>query len=66
MRFIFVLATIIAAALSLPANLDDLPEPSELAFVLNEDDFEDYLDSWLEIQQRNNGNATQFDARSGN
>ncbi|KPJ17193.1 Endonuclease G, mitochondrial [Papilio machaon] len=65
MRFILVLAAVIAAALSLPANLDDLPEPSQLALVLNEDDFEDYLDSWLDIQQRNNGNATQFDARSG-
>ncbi|KPJ17191.1 hypothetical protein RR48_03848 [Papilio machaon] len=65
MRLIFVLAAVVAGALSLPANLTELPEPSELAFILNEDDFEDYLDSWLEIQQRNNGNETQFDARSG-
>lgn len=34
-----------------PQSLDRLPEPGELALLLNEEEFEDYLDYWLEIAE---------------
>ncbi|CAH2045751.1 unnamed protein product, partial [Iphiclides podalirius] len=40
----------------------DIPEPGELAIVLNEDDFEDYLDLWL---KRSYSNVSQTQPRSG-
>lgn len=64
MRLYLVLATVFVATLALPSPAE-LPEPGELALVLNEDDFEDYLDSWLEIEQGKHRNETQFDSRSG-
>lgn len=66
MRSVFVLAALLAAAAALPA---ELPEPGQLALVLNEDDFEDYLDAWLEHEEpkwANSTNAeTEADLRSG-
>ncbi|CAK1578464.1 unnamed protein product [Parnassius mnemosyne] len=65
MRLIFAFTAILVTVLALPAKLPDLIEPSELALVLNEEDFEGYLDAWLEIQQKKYANETQFDLRSG-
>lgn len=53
--FTFVLAAVALAAAALPA---DMPEPGELAFVLNEEDFEDYLDTWLANEQQNQLNKS--------
>ncbi|CAH2062851.1 unnamed protein product, partial [Iphiclides podalirius] len=64
MRLYVVLATVFVAALALPSPAE-LPEPGQLALVLNEDDFEDYLDAWLDQEQNKYRNETQFDARSG-
>ncbi|XP_068627806.1 uncharacterized protein [Battus philenor] len=65
MRLIFVLAVFASTALAFPAEWPDLVDPSDLALVLNEEDFEDYLDAWFEIQQKKNANVTKPDVRSG-
>ncbi|CAG5055954.1 unnamed protein product [Parnassius apollo] len=65
MQLFFVIGAVLAAALAFPAEQANLPEPGELALVLNEDDFEDYLDTWLDIQQRQYANVSQISPRSG-
>ncbi|KAG6448780.1 hypothetical protein O3G_MSEX005670 [Manduca sexta] len=63
MRVFLILAALSAAVVAIPFNL---PEPAKLAFVLNEDDFEDYLDTWLSAEQNKYANETSSrDARSG-
>lgn len=64
MRLFIVLSTVLVAALALPSPAE-LPEPGQLALLLNEDDFEDYLDTWLDIEQRKYGNVSQIEPRSG-
>lgn len=46
MRLLVVV--IFAALATAAAAAKQMPEPGELALDLNEDDFEDYLDAWLE------------------
>jgi len=64
MRTVLVLAAFLAAAAALPT---EIPEPGQLALVLGEEDFEDYLDAWLELEQSKSANASNanVDARSG-
>lgn len=66
MRPVIVFAAFLAAVAALPTY--DIPEPGQLAFVLNEDDFEDYLDAWLEQEEPKWVNASRSDPtpRSGN
>lgn len=67
MRLTLVLAALAVAVVALPSKLrTDLPEPGQLAFVLNEDEFEDYLDAYLALQQSEMlANQTRNDFRSG-
>lgn len=61
MRAVFVIAILAVSVMaSLPTNI---PEPGELIFFLNEDDFEDYLDFWLKQSYKN---ISQITPRSGN
>lgn len=62
-RLVLVLAALAAAAVALPAQL---PEPGDLALVLNEDDWDDYLDAWLAIEQQGwtSANITSQTARN--
>lgn len=62
LRFALLLTAFVAAVWSLPA---EMPEPGELALVLNEDDFEDYLDSWLAVEEKKWGNVSSSSPRSG-
>jgi hypothetical protein len=63
MRVVLLLATAILAVVALPA---EIPEPSELALLLGEEEFEDYLDSWLALEQSKWTNSTaDADPRSG-
>ncbi|GBP03856.1 hypothetical protein EVAR_2543_1 [Eumeta japonica] len=59
---VLAVAAAAVAAVALPAA--DLPEPGDLALVLGEEEFEDYLDKWLEIEERKFVNST-VSARSG-
>lgn len=54
-------------ALAISALPVEIPEPGHLAYMLNEQEFEDYLDAWLTIEEQNCVNAS-LDAqpRSGN
>ncbi|XP_075973002.1 salivary endonuclease-like [Anticarsia gemmatalis] len=65
MRVVFVLAALLAATAALPT--DDMPEPGQLAFVLDEDDFEDYLDAWLAKEEPKwvNASSAEPEPRSG-
>ncbi|KAH9632767.1 hypothetical protein HF086_012102 [Spodoptera exigua] len=55
-RFLVALVlTLAAVALS-----KNIPDPSDLAFVLSENDFEDYLDSWLQLKTEANRLSTVF------
>lgn len=59
MLYISILfASFVLAVYALPA--EELPEPAQFALVFNEDDFEDYLDDWLAIEEAKWGksNAT--------
>lgn len=65
MRLVLVVAAVAVAVAALPA---DIPDPGELVFVLNEDDWDDYLDAWLAIEQQKWGSSnvtSKVDARSG-
>ncbi|KAL0839645.1 hypothetical protein ABMA28_016314 [Loxostege sticticalis] len=66
MRTLVILA---AALLAVAAKPADMPEPGDLALMLNEEDFEDYLDKWLKDEELNWVNVTlandQRQARSG-
>ncbi|KAH9641968.1 hypothetical protein HF086_011718 [Spodoptera exigua] len=55
MRTVLVLAAVLAAVTALPT---EIPEPGQLALVLGEEDFEDYLDAWLELEQSKSANAS--------
>lgn len=65
MRQLVILATIVLAAAALPT----MPDPQDLALMLNEEDFEDYLDAWLEKEEAKWVNVTLANhgrnARSG-
>ena len=65
MRSVLVFAALLAAVAALPT---EIPEPGQLALVLGEDDFEDYLDAWLEHEQSRSANSSNAEAelRSGN
>lgn len=62
MRVLLLLTALVASSWSFPA---DMPEPGELALVLNEDDFEDYLDAWLAIEEQKLANASSPTPRNG-
>ena len=64
MRSVLVFAALLAAAAALPT---EIPEPSQLALVLGEDDFEDYLDAWLALEQNKMANSSNLEVgpRSG-
>ncbi|CAH0397505.1 unnamed protein product [Chilo suppressalis] len=63
MGVVVLLATLLVAVAALPANR---PEPGELAFLLSEDAFEDYLDAWLAMEEQKFANRTaNIDLRSG-
>nr|AKB95589.1 DNA/RNA non-specific endonuclease [Sesamia inferens] len=64
MQLVLVLAALLAVTAALPT---EIPEPGQLALVLGEDDFEDYLDAWLELQQSRTTNSSNIKAepRSG-
>ncbi|CAF4936066.1 unnamed protein product [Pieris macdunnoughi] len=62
---IVVLLTLFVATFSLPA---EMPHPEEMVFKLGEEEFEDYLDKWLEKEQskwHNISDAQTTNARSG-
>ncbi|CAH4033352.1 uncharacterized protein LOC123715121 [Pieris brassicae] len=64
MKFV-LLVTLFAAVSSIPT---ELPYPDELVYKLGEEEFEDYVDKWIEFQQRkwtNTSEATTTSARSG-
>lgn len=61
-RFAFVLAALVVAVTCFPS---EIPAPGELALVFNEEDFEDYLDAWLELEEPKWANASQAQPRSG-
>ncbi|KAJ0179395.1 hypothetical protein K1T71_005107 [Dendrolimus kikuchii] len=61
MRLFAVLIALVAATAAFPA---ELPEPGQLALVLDENDFEDYLDAYLESEQAKAANVTDT-TRSG-
>ncbi|XP_026765182.2 uncharacterized protein LOC113523414 [Galleria mellonella] len=60
-RLTVVLTTLVVAAIAFP----QIPEPGELALVLDEETFEDYLDSWLELEESKLANATSADTKNG-
>ncbi|KAI8440317.1 hypothetical protein MSG28_001663 [Choristoneura fumiferana] len=65
MRLVLVVAAVAVAVAALPA---DMPDPGELVFVLNEDDWDDYLDAWLAIEEQKWGSSnvtSNVDTRSG-
>ncbi|VVC91601.1 uncharacterized protein LOC126970643 [Leptidea sinapis] len=61
------LALLIAAAVTVISALPaELPDPGELVYVLGEEEFEDYLDRWLEVEEEKwAANATVAAPRSG-
>lgn len=61
LRVSVVIASLVLAAWALPA---EMPEPGQLALVFNEDDFEDYLDDWLAIEEARWGNAAANNSRT--
>ncbi|CAH0628805.1 unnamed protein product [Chrysodeixis includens] len=64
MQTLLVLLALVAAAAALPT---ELPEPGQLALILGEEEFEDYLDAYLEHEYKNNANSSSagVNARSG-
>lgn len=64
MACLFVLLALLTAATAVPRHL---PDPSTLALVLNEEEFEDYLDVWLEMDQmlRTNTSSRRAATRNG-
>lgn len=46
----FLVLVFAVVVVSIPIKI---PDPSELAVYLNEDQFEDYLDVWLKIKYQN-------------
>lgn len=64
MKVLLALLGLTLAASALPQG-DRLVDPSELALVLNEEEFEDYLDEWLAQQYEERGVETRGGLRSG-
>ena len=65
-RVILAVTAVILAVSAIPAGL---PDPEDVAFLLGEEEFEDYLDKWLEVEERKWINTTLSNnkaARSGN
>ncbi|KAM3967998.1 alkaline nuclease [Aphomia sociella] len=60
-RLAVVFTVLVVTVLALP----QIPEPGELALVLNEEDFEDYLDAWLELEEPKWLNSSIADTRNG-
>ncbi|XP_059061997.1 uncharacterized protein LOC131854845 [Achroia grisella] len=60
-RLTVVLTSLVIAA----AAVSQIPEPGQLALVLNEEEFEDYLDAWLEVEEPKWANATGENTRNG-
>lgn len=62
----FVLVTALAAVLAYAAE-PEMAEPGQLAMLLGEDDFEEYLERWLEVEEPKWANvSTTSQPRSGN
>ena len=61
-RLILAVTTVSLALSAVPPRM---LSPDKLAFILGEEEFEDYLDKWLAIEERNWFNATTA-SRSGN
>lgn len=53
-----LILAITIATLCVSAIPKNLPHPQEFAFTLGEEEFEDYLDKWLEIEEQNWINST--------
>ncbi|XP_045459781.1 uncharacterized protein LOC123670324 [Melitaea cinxia] len=53
-----IILAITIATLCVSAIPKNLPHPQEFAFTLGEEEFEDYLDKWLEIEEQNWINST--------
>ncbi|XP_041973258.1 uncharacterized protein LOC121728971 [Aricia agestis] len=49
---------VVAVALTVAALPSRKPEPGDLALMLNEEEFEDYLDSWLAVEEQSWVNAS--------
>ncbi|XP_050342230.1 uncharacterized protein LOC126768260 [Nymphalis io] len=47
-----LILAIVSATIAVSAIPATLPNPAELAFKLGEEEFEDYLDKWLEIEEK--------------
>ncbi|XP_037297484.1 uncharacterized protein LOC115442651 isoform X2 [Manduca sexta] len=61
-RAVVLFSALVLAVYSLPFSL---PEPGQLALLLSEDDFEDYLDTWLEIEGTKQANILRSSNRNG-
>ncbi|XP_049864933.1 uncharacterized protein LOC126366063 [Pectinophora gossypiella] len=56
----------VVTVMSVVAMPAEMPEPGELALLLSEEEFDDYLDKWIELEQERYGNATSLlQARNG-
>ncbi|XP_022829647.1 uncharacterized protein LOC111358652 [Spodoptera litura] len=55
-----LLVALVVILVAVTALSKEIPDPSDLAFVLSENDFEDYLDSWLELKTEANRLSTIF------
>ncbi|CAK1551868.1 unnamed protein product [Leptosia nina] len=65
LKLIIIGVFVVAASLSLPT---EYPDPQDLALYLNEEQFEDYLDKWLAVEQEkwiSNITVRSASARSG-
>lgn len=60
-----LLVVILAALATAAAAAKQMTEPGELALVLNEDDFEDYLDAWLENEHLKRNVSASAAVRNG-
>lgn len=64
-----VILAVIAVTLAVSAIPTGLPDPEDVPFLLDEEEFEDYLDKWLAVEQLKWSNTTLLNskaARSGN
>lgn len=63
-RLVFIAIAVIVAIESFPT---ELPDPGDLALYLSEDEFEDYLDKWIDVEQRKwmNHTVSATTVRSG-
>lgn len=61
-RFLRLLAFIIVVKNAFSIQI---PQPGELALVFNEDDFEEYLDNWLEMEEQKGKDLSRIYSTSG-